>query len=95
MKTEQKENTVSYRITEDLLMDVLRILFSNKIKHKIEGIKEKENIALLQVTYPDTKIGRGAQDNIETMLQDYSEYMEGMLGNNDLFVYNEDEDDNN
>ncbi len=96
MKTEQKENVVaSYRITEDLLMDVLRILITNKIKYKIEGIKERENIILFQVHYTDTKVGKGAQDNIEAMLEDYTEYMKGMLGDNNLIVYSEDEDEGN
>ncbi|MBI2722213.1 MAG: hypothetical protein HYX39_08560 [Bacteroidetes bacterium] len=95
MKTEKKENIASYRIPADILMDVLRILFANKIKHRIEGIKEKENIALFQMNYPDTKIGIGAQDNIESILQDYSEYMEGLLGNNELIVYSENEDEDN
>lgn len=98
MKTETKEikeTKASYRITADLLMDILRILITNKIKYKIEGIKERENIVLFQVSYPDTKIGKGAQDNIETILQDYSEYMNGMLGNNDLFIYSEEDENDN
>ncbi|MBK6836262.1 MAG: hypothetical protein IPG89_19180 [Bacteroidetes bacterium] len=39
------------KVPEDLLMDILRILFGNNIKHKIIGIQERQNIVLLNVNF--------------------------------------------
>lgn len=88
------ENTAiikHYKIPQDILMDILRILFGNKIKHRIEGIKEKENIIILQVDFMDTKNHVTAQENIEEILTDYSEYMKELLGDSTLFMDEEDE----
>ncbi|MBA3664572.1 MAG: hypothetical protein H0W61_10235 [Bacteroidetes bacterium] len=89
---EKNENTKRYKIPQDLLMDILRILFGNKIKHQIEGIKEKENIIILQVYYTDTNNSKATKENIETLLTEYSEYMEGLLSDNTLFMDEEEED---
>jgi hypothetical protein len=88
---ENTENIKNYRIPQDILMDILRILFGNKIKHRIEGIKEKENIILLQAHFTDTTNNRNAQKNIEGILTDYSEYMSGLLGDGTLFMDEEEE----
>jgi hypothetical protein len=87
---EPQENIRRYRIPQDVLMDILRILFGNKIKHRIEGIKERENIILLQVNYNSSTHNANAQENIEGILTDYSDYMQGLLGDTTLFM---DEDD--
>ncbi len=88
---EKNENTKRYKVPQDILMDILRILFGNKIKHRIEGIKEKENIIILQVNFTNTDNNLNAQENIEGILKDYSDYMKGLLSDSTLFM---DEDDN-
>ena len=53
-KTKEMENKLivkRYKIPEDLLMDILRILFGNNIMHKIIGIQERQNILLLNVNF--------------------------------------------
>ena len=80
-----------YKIPQDLLMDILRILFGNNIRHKIEGIKEKENIIILQVHFTGTGNNINAQENIEGILTDYSEYMKGLISDDTLFM-DEEED---
>ena len=44
-----------YKVPQDLVLDILRILFGNKIKHQITGVKERENFILLTVFYDKTK----------------------------------------
>ena len=88
---EKNENTKRYKVPQDILMDILRILFGNKIKHRIEGIKEKENIIIMQVNFTNTDNNLNAQENIEGILKDYSDYMKGLLSDSTLFM---DEDDN-
>ncbi len=88
---EKNEITKRYKVPQDVIMDILRILFGNKIKHKIEGIKEKENMIILQVNYADKANNVSAQENIEAILIDYTEYMKGLLGESTLFM---EEDDN-
>jgi len=89
---EDKANVKRYKIPQDVLMDILRILFGNKIKHKIEGIKEKENIIILQVYFTDSDNSTSAQENIEGILKDYSEYMKGLLSDSTLFMDEEEQD---
>lgn len=75
-----------YKIPQDLLMDILRIVFKNNIKHKLEGIKEKENIIVLQVHFTGTDNNKNAQENIEGILTDYCEYMKGLISGDALFM---------
>jgi hypothetical protein len=89
---ENTANIKRYKIPQDILMDILRILFGNNIKHKIEGIKERENIIILQVHFTDTENNKYAQENIEGILTDYSEYMKGLISNDTLFMDEEEED---
>ncbi len=71
-----------YKIPEDLLMDILRILFGNNIKHKIIGIRQRQNSVLLNVNFDLVSIkNREAKENMEGILTDYSEFMKGLLGN--------------
>ncbi|MBL7913397.1 MAG: hypothetical protein JNJ41_20205 [Bacteroidia bacterium] len=82
-----------YKVPEDLLMDILRILFKNNIKHKIIGIQERQNIILLNVNFDLASIkNREAKENMEGILTDYSEYMKGLLGDTVLMLDEEDEE---
>ncbi len=91
---EQTTLTKRYKIPQDVLMDILRILFANTIKHKIEGIREKENSILLAVNFTD-KVPKHTQakENIENILTDYSHYMKGLLEDGTLFMDEDEEDD--
>ncbi len=90
---EKNENTKRYKVPQDILMDILRILFGNKIKHRIEGIKEKENIIILQVNFTNSNNNMNAQENIEGILKDYSDYMKGLLSDSTLFMDEEEEEE--
>ncbi|HRG02363.1 MAG TPA: hypothetical protein PKZ75_14690 [Bacteroidia bacterium] len=82
-----------YKIPEDLLMDILRILFGNNIKHKIIGIHERQNIVLLNVNFDmNSNKNREAKENMEGILTDYSEYMKGLLGDTVLMLDEEDDE---
>ena len=95
-KTKEMENKLivkRYKIPEDLLMDILRILFGNNTKHKIIGIQQRQNIVLLNVNFDLNSIKhREAKENIEGILTNYSEYMKGLLGDTVLMLDEEDEE---
>lgn len=80
-----------YRVPQDVLMDILRILFGNQIKHRIEGIKERENIIILQVYFTDTINNVKAEENIEEILNDCSHYMKDFLTDSKVFMDEEEE----
>ncbi|MBK7816087.1 MAG: hypothetical protein IPJ60_00125 [Sphingobacteriaceae bacterium] len=82
-----------YKIPDDLLMDILRILFGNNIKHKIIGIQQRQNMVLLNVNFDlNTIMNREAKENMEGILSDYCEYMKGLLGDTVLMLDEEDEE---
>ncbi len=95
-KTKEMENKLivkRYKIPEDLLMDILRILFGNNIKHKIIGIQQRQNMVLLNVNFDlNTIMNREAKENMEGILSDYCEYMKGLLGDTVLMLDEEDEE---
>ena len=81
-----------YKIPQDVLMDILRILFGNHIKHHITEIKERENIVLLKAHFtPNAKKHHEAKENIESILEDYSKYMNGLLNDNILVLDKEEQ----
>ena len=84
---ETKAIVKRYKVSQDILMDILRILFRNNIKHQITGIQEKENIVLMNVHFKQNEaISEEVKENIATILQDYSEYMKGLLGDTVLML---------
>ena len=95
-KTKEMENKLivkRYKIPEDLLMDILRILFGNNIKHKIIGIQQRQNMVLLNVNFDlNTIMNREAKENMEGILSDYCEYMKGLLGDTVLMLDEEDDE---
>ena len=95
-KTKDMENKLivkRYKIPEDLLMDILRILFGNNIKHKIIGIQQRQNMVLLNVNFDlNTIMNREAKENMEGILSDYCEYMKGLLCDTVLMLDEEDEE---
>ena len=95
-KTKEMENKLivkRYKIPEDLLMDILRILIGNNIKHKIIGIQQRQNMVLLNANFDLNSIkNREAKEDLEGILTDYSEYMKGLLGDAVLLLDEEDEE---
>ena len=89
---ENNTNIKRYKVPQDILMDILRILFKNNIKHQITGIQERENIILLNVHLKQNNIkSEEAQENISSILEDYSQYMKGLLGDT-MLVLDDDEE---
>ena len=83
----------TYKIPQDVAYDVLRTVISNKVPYKIAGIREKENLMLLEVYYSGAKPSIHAQDGIESILNDYKEYMKDIVPDQ-LIVWDEDDDNN-
>jgi hypothetical protein len=84
---ERKQNTSKYDVPAELLADILRILIRNKIAYQVEGVKSRANIILLSVKYTQGDRQQvKAQENIEAMLADFTEYMEGL---SDAILYSD------
>jgi hypothetical protein len=59
-------------------MDVVRILLNNALNWHVEGINEKENSLLIQVSIQPASIQhRKALENIQGFLSDYGYYLKG------------------
>lgn len=73
----------SHTIPMDVFMDIARILLSNAVTWRVEGINEKENSLLIQVSIqPDSSRHRKAMENMQTILSDYGYYLKGSPGEN-------------
>jgi len=84
---EKKINMIEYKVPLELFADILRILLKNKITNQIAGIKERTNVILLKIHYrQEDKIHAKAKENIESLLNDFSEYMGGL---SDAILYAE------
>ena len=76
---ENKLNATEYNIPLELFADVLRILLKNKIPNQVTGIKSRSNIVLLKVNFiRGDKLHAKAQENIESMLGDFHDYLDGL-----------------
>lgn len=76
---EKKPNATEYKVPLELFADILRILLKNKIANQIIGIKSRTNVILLNVSYSSgNKLHAKSQENIESLLNDFSEYMGGL-----------------
>jgi hypothetical protein len=76
---EKKPNTIEYKVPLELFADILRILLKNKISNQVVGIKERTNVILLKIHYgQDNKLHNKAKENIESLLNDFSEYLGGL-----------------
>lgn len=70
--------TSSHTIPLDLFMDTARILLDNALNWQVEGINEKENSLLIQVSIlPGSARHRKALENIQGFLSDYGYYLKG------------------
>jgi hypothetical protein len=75
-----------YKLPQDLLMDCFRILLNNGVHYKIDGIREIENILLVKIFWQENNaMHQKAKQNLEELLQTYSEDMEGLLREQSLF----------
>ena len=96
METIKNTSRIKYRIPGDLLIEVLRILYQNNINNKITGVKENESMVIMKVMYSESKNNTSAKENIETLLNEYTAFMKGLLTDKTLFMDEEaeQEDDN-
>ena len=70
--------TSSHTIPLDLFMDTVRVLLDNALNWHVEGINEKENSLLIQVSIqPGSTRHRKAMENIQGFLSDYGYYLKG------------------
>jgi hypothetical protein len=70
--------TSSHTIPLDVFMDVVRILLDNAFNWHVEGINEKENSLLIQVSIQHGSAQhRKALENIQGFLSDYGYYLKG------------------
>lgn len=91
MKTIESKNIRAYKIPQDLVIDVLRFVILNNVKYRVAGVKEKENILLLEIDLNSSKYAGRVRQGIESMLEDYREYMKEIVS--DDLIMAEDEGD--
>lgn len=72
-------NVKTYKVPQDVISDILRILFKNEIKHKIKSVQPDDNIITVEVDYYSIRRNEPRQ-NIETILDDYREFMKDIIG---------------
>lgn len=78
MTNDQISTTRPYNVPLDLLLDVLKIIFDNKLDYRISGINEKQSSILLNIAIKEGLADyKNAIDNIDTLLSDYGYYMYG------------------
>lgn len=70
--------TSSHTIPMDVFIDIVRILQDNALAWQVEGINEKENSLLIQVScQPHLLRHRKALENMQSILADYGYYLKG------------------
>ena len=78
METQQKQNGRMFIVPMDVLMDVLRIILKNGLRHHFEGINEKENTVLIRVfPNPNSLHSKQAIQNIAEIVSNYGYYLSG------------------
>lgn len=78
METIKQTVSSSHTIPMDVFMDIARILLGNAISWQVEGINEKENSLLIQVSIqPHLLHHRKAKENMLEILSDYGYYLKG------------------
>lgn len=88
-------NIKTYKVPQDVISDILRILFKNGIKHKIKSVQPDDNIITVEVDYYGIR-SNDPRKNIETILDDYREFMKDIIGEailNMVGESNEEEED--
>lgn len=76
--TLQTTRSSSHTIPMDVFMDIVRILLGNTVNWQVEGINEKENSLLIQVSIePHLTRHQKAIENIQTILSDYGYFLKG------------------
>jgi hypothetical protein len=91
MESQQKQTGRLFIVPMDVMMDILRIILKNGLRHHIEGINEKENTILIRV-FPNVNslYGKEAVRNIAEILTDYGYYL---TGNSSFSPQDEDDED--
>jgi hypothetical protein len=69
----------TYKVPQDLICDVMRVLFENDIKHKILSVHPEDNICSVKIDYSGC-VDTEPRQHIETVLEDYKLYMRDVIG---------------
>lgn len=70
--------TSSHTVSIDVLLDIIRILFNNRLHWQVEGINEQEGTLLVQITHQQgNPKHQKALQNIIGILGDYNYYVKG------------------
>jgi hypothetical protein len=70
--------TSSHTIPIDVLLDIIRILFNNRLHWQVEGINEQEGTLLVQISQQQSNPKhQKALQNIIGILGDYNYYVKG------------------
>ncbi len=96
METQQKQTGRLFIVPADVLMDILRVILKNGLRHHIEGINEKESTVLIRVfSNANSLYGKDAIRNNAEILTDYGSYLTGNSSfspqeedDEDSFIYN-------
>ncbi len=94
MKKENVNLTITkrYKIPQDLVMDIFRLVISNKVKYSIDGVMEKENALIMELSFvKGTYKSAEAKENIESMLKEYKDYLNDTNG--DSLIDSEEENE--
>lgn len=76
--TNKPIQTISHTIPMDVFMDILRILLKYALVWQVEGINERENSLLIQISFqPVNSNHRNALENMRSILSDYGYYLKG------------------
>lgn len=78
METRQKQTGRLFIVPMDVLIDILRIILKNGLRHYIEGINQKENTILIRIfPNPNSPHSNNAIQNIAEIITDYGYYLTG------------------
>lgn len=91
METQQKHTGRLFIVPLDVLMDILRIILKNGLRHHIEGINEKENTILIRV-FPNAN-SLHSKDAIRTIAEIVTDHGYYLTGNSSFSPQDEDDED--
>lgn len=67
---------ISYTVSLDILLDIVKIILQEDISHSIRDIKESKSAVVLELAL--LPLHEKAKENIEQILNDYNYYRYGM-----------------
>jgi transcriptional regulator of met regulon len=82
IKTNEKTKKEFFTVPLEVLMDIFKILFDNKIKHRVVSIRERENSVCMEalIDSGQTNHNKGLE-NIVDILGTFEHYLHEGLNN--------------